>query len=764
MSDRKISNLIPARKTQVGFLVAFLLVATSPVAMAAKFNWSGAAQGAADWAERGQDLDNQKKLIEYQYELERQRLQRQFDLEEQAKRRAQEQQRIAEEKARQAAEEAKRNALSTGTGFFVTNDGYLITNHHVISDKNTYAIRDSKGRYYRANVVARDQAKDLALLKIDGRFPALKIGNSDAVTKGQRVLAVGYPQISIQGNESKVTDGIVNSLSGLRNDDDWFQISVPIQGGNSGGPLVSENGIVYGVVVATLNASKVMAATGNLPQNVNYAIKSKLVLDFLAMERVRNSPTISCKANIADVDSASVLIIAKNGPIDVAYQSAPIDRAAEARLAQQAQVAEKARQAEDAKHAREAAAAEKLRLAEETKQAKLIAAEEAKKSKEVAAAEKIRLAEEAKLAQKIAAAEQARIAEESKQAQRAAATEKLRLAQQDKLARLEKQKREAEIRKLTTTHPEWESDIKTKEFAFWRENIIPNGKELMMSEDAQFISRHLTQFKAWKRGVSSDSKLNSNNNNQLAPAPTNSPKFAAEQGHTDAQHDLAMRYLTGDQGRDEVQAIKLFRKAANQGFAPSQHVLGDFYKYGAGNLVPKDEAESIKWYQLAADQNLPQSQYALGLAYAYGQSGLAQNESEAVKWYRLAATQDHAEAQNNLAIMYAYGRGVEKNDNEAALWFRKAADKGIKYSQHGLGEMYATGRGGLTQSNAEAALWYRKAAEQGYDEAQFKLAEMYRNGPNGFPRDTNQARVWYQKAAAQDHEKSKNRLAGPELP
>jgi len=423
MSVRKHSNPIPVLKKLASVFGAVMLLATPPSVMAGGMSWGAAAAGAArglgqgmsDWAERETQLEQQKKLIEYQYELERRRIQQQHEFEQQAQRRAQEQQ----ERERQAAEEAKRNALSTGTGFFVTSDGYLITNHHVISDKNTYAVRDSKGHYYRANVVARDQSKDLALLKIEGRFPALKIGNSDAVTKGQRVMAVGYPQISVQGNESKVTDGIVNSLSGLRNDDDWFQISVPIQAGNSGGPLVSENGTVYGVVVATLNASKVMAATGNLPQNVNYAIKSKLVLDFLSRESVKNAPTVTGKAGVAAVDSASVLIIAKNGPIDVAYQTTSSDRAASTRTIQKVVVTEKAGTAREVEQTRSTTPRTEY------------------------------------------------------------------LAQ--------------EVRKLAAAHPDWETVIRTSEFRYWRDNVISDGKNLMESEDAAFISLRLWQFKQWRQ-------------------------------------------------------------------------------------------------------------------------------------------------------------------------------------------------------------------------------------------------------------------------
>jgi hypothetical protein len=171
----------------------------------------------------------------------------------------------------------------------------------------------------------------LALLKVNGAFPSLKIASSESVSKGQRVLVVGYPQISIQGNESKVTDGIISSFSGIRNDEDWFQISVPIQGGNSGGPLVTESGGVVGVVVATANVAKYYKLTGNLPQNVNYAIKSKVLLDFLKTQNLQNISAVKDRVSIDDVDASTVLVIAKNGLIDVSYTVSPEQREQEER-------------------------------------------------------------------------------------------------------------------------------------------------------------------------------------------------------------------------------------------------------------------------------------------------------------------------------------------------------------------------------------------------------------------------------------------------
>jgi S1-C subfamily serine protease len=190
--------------------------------------------------ENNRKLEQQKKLIEHQYELERQRMREQLELErqqqqaeiERERKRAEEEyyQKIAEEeRKRKEVEEARRNAVNIGTGFFIAPDGYVVTNHHVIEDKTNYAIRDRSGKFYEARIIAADATRDLVVLKADGKFPSLKIGNSNKLNKGQRVLTVGYPQIQIQGSESKVTDGVVSSLSGLGNDPDWLQVSIPIQ-------------------------------------------------------------------------------------------------------------------------------------------------------------------------------------------------------------------------------------------------------------------------------------------------------------------------------------------------------------------------------------------------------------------------------------------------------------------------------------------------------------------------------------------------------
>ena len=121
-----------------------------------------------------------------------------------------------------------------------------------------------------------DAANDLALLKAEGRFAPLPVASSRAVKLGSTVATVGFPNIGLQGFAPKLAKGEIASLSGA-SDPRYFQISVPVQPGNSGGALVDERGNVIGVVAAKLNSATALAATGALPENVNYAVKSSFL-------------------------------------------------------------------------------------------------------------------------------------------------------------------------------------------------------------------------------------------------------------------------------------------------------------------------------------------------------------------------------------------------------------------------------------------------------------------------------------------------------
>jgi TPR repeat protein len=122
---------------------------------------------------------------------------------------------------------------STGTGFFITEDGFLITNEHVVRDSTQIRLLTSTG-YIFAKVVKVDAANDLALLKAEGRFAALPVAASRGVKLGGTVATVGFPNIGLQGFAPKLVKGEIASLSGAQDGARYFQISVPVQPGNSG--------------------------------------------------------------------------------------------------------------------------------------------------------------------------------------------------------------------------------------------------------------------------------------------------------------------------------------------------------------------------------------------------------------------------------------------------------------------------------------------------------------------------------------------------
>lgn len=171
---------------------------------------------------------------------------------------------------------------SSGTGFFVTDDGYLVTNHHVVSGASSCMVKTRQGKF-PARVVKTDEKNDLALLKVIGSFPALPLGDSGETRLGDAVFTIGFPNTDVQGLEPKLTRGDINSLAGIKDDPRHFQISVPVQPGNSGGPLVDSAGRVVGVVTMRLGDWRTLQLTGALPQNVNYAVKSAHVRSLVGL-------------------------------------------------------------------------------------------------------------------------------------------------------------------------------------------------------------------------------------------------------------------------------------------------------------------------------------------------------------------------------------------------------------------------------------------------------------------------------------------------
>ncbi|MFZ4396193.1 MAG: trypsin-like peptidase domain-containing protein [Kiritimatiellia bacterium] len=162
--------------------------------------------------------------------------------------------------------------LSSGTGFVLSDDGYFLTCAHVVKGSTKLSVLLG-GKSYSATLVKADKINDVALLKLAGKgFQTVPIRH-ELPEMGIKVFTVGYPNPDLQGSAAKYTDGAISALTGIQDDVRTMQITVPVQPGNSGGPLTDEAGNVVGIVEAKMNAAAVFEYTGDIPQNVNFAVK-----------------------------------------------------------------------------------------------------------------------------------------------------------------------------------------------------------------------------------------------------------------------------------------------------------------------------------------------------------------------------------------------------------------------------------------------------------------------------------------------------------
>ena len=173
------------------------------------------------------------------------------------------------------------NPAGNGSGFFIDSSGYFVTNEHVASAGRVFFVGSKSSGWRQAKLIDADKENDLALLKIEHRADPFTVSDSDQVTLGQTVATIGFPNIELQGFSPKFTKGEISSLAGIQDDPATFQISVPVQPGNSGGPLFDEGGHIVGVVSARLNQDAAFALTGTHTENVNYAVKSSVLLEWL---------------------------------------------------------------------------------------------------------------------------------------------------------------------------------------------------------------------------------------------------------------------------------------------------------------------------------------------------------------------------------------------------------------------------------------------------------------------------------------------------
>ena len=200
------------------------------------------------------------------------------------------------EPARLALERA-----STGSGFRVSTAGHILTNEHVVRECAELRVPPAG----RVAVAARDEAADLALLAgaAGGAVAAFRQGRG--IRAGAGVVVVGYPLRGVLASGANVAAGNVAALAGPGDDRRLIQITAPVQPGNSGGPVLDSAGNAVGVVVSKLDAIAMAQATGDIPQNVNFAVSAGAARAFLDAEGAAYETAPSEKARPPDEVAAA---------------------------------------------------------------------------------------------------------------------------------------------------------------------------------------------------------------------------------------------------------------------------------------------------------------------------------------------------------------------------------------------------------------------------------------------------------------------------
>jgi hypothetical protein len=190
----------------------------------------------------------------------------------------------------------------SGTAFSIDAVGHAVTNAHVVPNCKSVKVSLGDGRLTEATVAAKDIQNDLAVLMVPSAPPIHARLNVNPPRQGESVVTYGFPlggALSAQGN---LSTGIISALAGIGNDSRLLQISAPVEQGNSGGPLLDLGGDVVGVVSSKINALKLATVTGDIAQNVNFAIKSSILLDFLQSNGIRPETSPRMKAMpLADI-------------------------------------------------------------------------------------------------------------------------------------------------------------------------------------------------------------------------------------------------------------------------------------------------------------------------------------------------------------------------------------------------------------------------------------------------------------------------------
>jgi S1-C subfamily serine protease len=197
------------------------------------------------------------------------------------------------------------STLRTGSGFAVSRATHIVTNAHVVNACKSLRVL-SGVQQSSARVLAMDTDADLAVLQSSlSVSKTLAMRSQPALRLGESVIAFGFPLTGALSQGGNLTTGNVSALAGLRDDPRYLQITAPVQPGNSGGPLLDAGGNVIGVITAKLDALAIAKRTGDVPQNVNFAVKADVLEAFLQAHKIPYDVAVT-DAQLAVADVAEV--------------------------------------------------------------------------------------------------------------------------------------------------------------------------------------------------------------------------------------------------------------------------------------------------------------------------------------------------------------------------------------------------------------------------------------------------------------------------
>ncbi|HTS52499.1 MAG TPA: serine protease [Burkholderiales bacterium] len=201
-----------------------------------------------------------------------------------------------------SAQAQTTTTVRTGSGFAVSHATHIVTNAHVVMQCKSLRVLAGT-QQSSARVLAADPDVDLAVLQTSLSVPkTVAVRSQPALRLGESVIAFGFPLTGALSQGGNLTTGNVSALAGLHDDPKYIQVTAPVQPGNSGGPLLDGGGNLVGVITAKLDALAVAKRTGDVPQNVNFAVRADVLEAFLQAHKVSYDVAVTdAQLAVADV-------------------------------------------------------------------------------------------------------------------------------------------------------------------------------------------------------------------------------------------------------------------------------------------------------------------------------------------------------------------------------------------------------------------------------------------------------------------------------